>query len=462
MGTRARMIAPIRRTTVVLGTAVMVALTSLAALADQVVSPECYALVSVANNLYLVGSSGMIITRFTSDGTAKLYATISPDGHQVAYVVPNSDGNVISQYHVANANGRERSFAVNSETSDRTGNFDAYPLVGLWWNANDLLRVTKHVSPSASFFEFHSIDPRLGGWARIVGMGFGDSCVMEKKGGLVSCVQNSVVRVGDQPVFSEAGFPTAPIASFMLTKGSSAATPSPPIFTITVVGVYNGQVGLKVISPNGVWETGYIPNSQDYFTTWWDGVQYGFSANLVDKSTGLVQIQEFQGREAGTSIFDSAIAWEPHGQGLLVIRRENGLTILYLIQPRGRGRGGDGDGGGGLGSSGENDAESRDRHDRHNSWILVAQAPINTPKSVEAMRFLSPSLLLFQTADGGFSWAPIRISNGRPRQNQSSGSGGPSLAVGAVTPLPSTVPVSINGSTYQTTPLDWSCENSRH
>lgn len=419
----------------ILGTVFLASLLPLMGRAAQPAAPNCDALVSVANDLYLVGSTGAVITRFTSDGTVKMYSTVSPDGRQVAYVSPNSDEVNIVQYEVADSNGSQRAFPVNigSDSSNTHNVYDAYPLVGLRWDADGILQTRKHVSPSTSLFEFHRIDSQRRGWGRGAEVGFGVGCTMKSDGGLVACVQGSGVRVDNQRVFAEFGFSTTPLASFVLTVGDSAATPSGPTFTVSVVGVHDGKVGLKVTSPNGTWETGYIPNDQMYFTTWWNGVQYGFSANLRNTGLGRVEIKEYQGHEAGTSNFDSAIAWRPRGNGLLVIRREGAEALLYLLRPTGFGQ------------------DSREGRWRDWSWGLGAQALVNLPNGVKAMRFVTPSFLLFQAANGVFSWAPIRIS---------SGSGGTSLTVGAITRLPSTVPATIGGSTTQATALDWSCQAS--
>ncbi|MBU6509099.1 MAG: hypothetical protein KGQ73_02820 [Gammaproteobacteria bacterium] len=428
-----------------LGVEFIISLALQTALANPPPVPTCNALVSVAGNLYLVGSTGQTITKFTSDGTSKNYVTVSPDGRRVAYALSADANGFFYQYHVVDSNGRQESLPVYDPGSDprnpNAHDFDAMgPLMGMWWNSNDVLKVIKHVSPSASFFEFHRIDLDLDSSGPIVGTGWGDNCALKRNDIRVACVQDTDVSVGDQGVFYESGFPTTPIASFTVAKGSSITTSGNPAFTVKIVGFYNDQIGIEVTSPAApaVGGTMYLPQGNFFFTVKWDDLQYGFSATLADKNTGLVRINEF--RRQDTPIFDSAIAWRPHRQGLLLIHRENGQAILYLIQPR--------------------HIDDRGVHELQRggqSWTLVAQTPINMPSSVQDMHFLTPAVLFFQTENGTFSWAQIHISNDGPRHDDNSGDGAPTLTVGAITQLPPTVPVTLNGTTTQTTALDWSC-----
>ena len=445
-----------RRWGALLSAALISILMPLIARAEQPTGPACDALVSVTNNLYLVTAAGAMVAQFTTDDTAKTYATVSPSGHRVAFVIPSSDDHEFNNYYVADRDGNQWSFPVDNQSrslKDQTGvtSGDAGPLMELWWNSNDVLRLTQHVSPSVSVFQFRRVEERLTDQNRRVRVGFGAGCVMRKVGGAVACVQDTTVRVGNQSVFYDSGFPSTPIASFTLARGDSVTTVGSPSFTVKFVGLYRNEIGIDVTSAvaPAVGGTTYLPPGNHFLTLWRNSVQYGFSAHLVDPSTGRVQVEEFLGRSAGTSIFDSAIAWQPERSRLLLIHREGDQVGLYLIQPS-EGQWNAGAQHNETGSSG-NDQNGHPRGGKEHSWNLVAQAPIKIAGHIESMRFVAPSDLLLQGVDGTFSWVPVEIGAGTWRHHNQT------LTVGAVTPLPSMITASINGSSLRTKVLDWAC-----
>lgn len=416
------------------GIALLFTLAPIAAQAGQTKTAACNALVSMGNNLYLVSSTGKVLTQFTSDATAKDYAVIAPDGGRVAYAVRNNHENT---YQVIDSDGQQGAFPVYSVQSKAAKNYDAMgPLMGLWWSSNDVLRLEKHISPTASRFEFHRINGDLTGSAPMIGKpAYGDGCALERNGGRTACVRGGDVTINGEQVFHVSEFAgKMPMASFTLTKGNTTTTSGNPSFRVTVVGFYKNSVGINVLLPNGNGGKTYLSGSNDFLRLWWKGQSYGFSAILVNKSKGLVRINVVKGNDVYHKTgFSPAVVWQPRGPGLLLVRQAGASATLDLIQPR------------------ESTQHGHQGRGKGHEWGLIAKAPINMPSAVKMMRFVTPSMILLQTTKDQFGEMPIHIANGRDH-------GKPSLSVGKVKPLPSTRTVTIDGKSETGKLLDWSCQ----
>ncbi|MGH8400779.1 MAG: hypothetical protein ACRESU_06730, partial [Gammaproteobacteria bacterium] len=212
-------------------------------------------------------------------------------------------------------------------------------------------------------------------------------------------------------------------------------------YKVTLNSIAKNQITLSLTAlDTGIGEQMQIENGSympetDYTT----GAEYGFFATVVDAKSNLVRIDIVKSNSP-SDIFDPALAWQPHREGLLFIRRTNSQAMLYLIQP---------------------DRRDHDRNEFHGpakdpKWHLAAQVPIDMPKVVQAMRFATPSLLLLQTSDGQFSEMPIDIHYGEHESHNR-----PTLTPGAITPLPPKLAVQINDASTQADVLDWSCETSQ-
>jgi hypothetical protein len=423
------------------GFALLFALVPMAALAGQKSPPTCDALVSITNNLYLATPSGTVLTRFTSDGTAKDYATVAPDGKRVAYAKHRDQEN--EHYWVADTGGTQVQFPVYTAKAKADTDYDALgPLMGLRWSSNHVLRLVKHVSPTASRFEFHRIPGDLNGKARMIrAAAYGDGCVMRRHGGSIACVRGESVTIDGREVFHVSEFAgKAPMTSFTLNKGETKVTSGDPSFTVKVVGFYRGNIGLEVSLPNGNGGTTYLPSNK-YIRMWWKGQSYGFSATLVDKTTGLVRIDVFKGNDVyHRTGFSPALAWLPHGRGLLLVHQTDTGPTLDLIRP---------------GRRHERHGPPAKKHGFH--WRLAAQVPISLPDRVRAMRFLTPSLLLLDV--GGprgpkYSKVAVHVSHKHEHKEAT-------IKIGVVKEFPSAISVKTNGKSVQSPVLDWSCRGHR-
>ena len=442
-------------TIAVLGTGLLIGLLSTAAPAAQQRSPVCNALVSVANDLYLVSPSGAVLTRFTSDGTAKVEVALAPDGKRVAYVRESAFNN--THYWVANAEGKQIPFPIYTAKDEAhvVAHYAALgALMGLYWNSNHVLRLNKHISPWNSRFEFHRIGNGLSGGRMIGRAAYGYGCAMRRHRHTVACVWGGFVAdlvtiegkniLHARNLFYIRAFPDkTPIATFTLTRGQSTMTPGSPSFEVKVVRFYKNDIVLLITPPNGVWTEPSVSDSgNDYARAWWQGQSYGFSAALVDKSTGLVRINMIKGLSMSQRTwFSNAIAWLPHGRGLLLIRRRRSPagTWLNLLRPERYG--------------------GRDRKSRHKTpqWRLAASVPIPVDRSIRHLRFVTPNMLLLETYDEprAFVELPVRIDH-------APGGTRWTMTVGAAHRLPSTVAVSMNGKTIPAPVLDWSCPAHTH
>ena len=198
-----------------------------------------------------------------------------------------------------------------------------------------------------------------------------------------------------------------------------------------MLSVSEDGVGIKITYANGLWEEDGL--SKGSFADI-PGVNndHAFSATVLDAGTGLVRVDELKVPTVTKTSLDPALAWQPHGTGLLIIRRQNNQAVLCLIQPRGE----------------------RRQRGKHQQWQLVATAPIDIGR-VQAMRFASPTSLLLQTGSDSFSAVPIHITNG-------SKGGKPTITLGTVTSMPATASVTVKGVSSEGSVVDWSCGGHHH
>jgi hypothetical protein len=430
------------RTSIAAGISLLAAFVPLGAQADHSTTPSCNALVSVADNLYLVDPAGKILVQFTKDGVRKKYATISPDGSKVAYVVPDVRGNV-STYTVINVHGVGNSFPIDppsrndGEALGGDNTEIAGALMGMSWSTDNILRLTKHISPSASRFEFRRINEDLTAPARLVGpVRFGDDCALRHDGRIeVACVHGGDITLGsglNKGIFYESPFEgLAPMASFQISKGQITTTTDDPVFTLEVRDISERYgVNLRVTPPSGAWSGGYIKQGEFTAITIYPNA-YAFFATVVDTASGVVRVDEVKANISdGTTGLDPALVWRSNGRGLLAIRRmKRNQATLYLIQPHGK--------------------------PGQWKWGLAATAPIDI-SPVTAMRLATPSLLLFRSrsiaGQQKFNEVPIHFGEGRAEHTKHA------LTLGSTTLLPTTILTTLNGTSADGEVLDWSCD----
>lgn len=427
----------IRRKSIALGTGLVIAFTPCIALAGDLPAQTCNALVSITNDLYLVSNTGQVLVQFTSDGTTKAAETISPDGDRVAYVTPDLSAQT---YEVVNAFKQQGTYPIYTvpHRDDPYGFIAQSAFQSLSWATRNVLAVTNSAGKDSDYFLYRRIPRNMSPDARLAAKpSMGDNCALQSTSERLACIDSDgfvYLDGGDvtgKKVFSVSGFKgIKPEESFTLGVGESANTQgTTPSYTVTVISVDKNEVTLRISPPSGVWEQPTIENG-GYATNLpvLDNGIYGFFVTIVNQKTDLVRI-DVVASDSPDNIFDPALAWTPDGNDLLLIRRTNSQTFLYLI------------------SKGEKD--HRWKNGEGDRWMLTAQASINLPSMIIYMRFATPSMLLLENAQNQFSEVPIEISHSR---------GSNTMTLGAVTILPMTVPVSINGASVQGSVLDWSCK----
>lgn len=431
-----------RSALVILGTALIGALTPLVAQAGQKAAPNCNALVSMSNNLYLVTSAGKTLTQFTTDGTSKNFATISPSGEMVAYTTRQT----ATTFDVVNQYGQAGTFPMNQETNSASGgtaDTSSY-LMGLRWSSDSTLRLTTFYGKDYAQFQFLRIPDNLAPPATTAAKSTVDeNCVLKEAGGLVACIEQSgFVSLGSNAngkgIYSVSRFKSVtPLASFNLHVGASTTPSNAPPYRVTVVGISGNTIllSLDALNPKYPGSAEYV-KSGSYMgvTDYKNSDTYGYFATIINAKSGLVRIDIVKSNTPDEP-FDRGLAWQPHGQGLLFVQRTNTQTFLDLIQP-GRGH-----------------VSGHAANGQGPQWHLAAKVPISLPGKVQSMRFLTPDFLLLNTGDfrgPQYSEVPIHIANGQDN-------GKPALTVGAVSPMPEKISITTNGKTTQASVLDWSC-----
>lgn len=413
----------------------------LPAKAKKLGTHRCDALVSVAGNLYLVGPNGKLLTRFPSDGAAVDFVTLSPDGDKVAYAA----GTMAKHITVANKFGQHGSFPLNATNDSAESAYTKAMgyLMGLTWNSDDVLRVTRFGGKDYEQFEFRHIPASLSQSAPLTKEpALADNCVLSHDRGRVACIEyDGVVHLGGgtsggRVIFSVSGFKESqPEESLVLSAGESAKTTGThPKFTVTLKSIGRNGIDLRVTPPGGGWWDTFLKNGGYTTTPPYLRPHYEFKVTVINAKTDQVRVDVLKGGSPYQR-FGRALAWQPQGQGLLFIRYTNTQTYLDLIQPN-------------LG-----DANGPSEKGQRPQWKLAAQLPISWPGKVRSMRFLTPSLLLLDTGDyrgPQYSELAIHFSNRQDRRKLS-------LRLGRVIPLPATIMVIKHGKTSRAPVLDWSC-----
>lgn len=421
---------------------VTLALLPCAAVAQLPSSGACNALVSLANNLYLVTPAGKVLTQFTSDGTSKADAALSPDGRKVAYVADNPNV-VTTEFEVVNAYHQQSTYPIFQipKRDDPAGFIANSSFQALSWSSDNVLNVETVAGKNGAFWLFRRVPYDLGPRAPLVVQPpMADDCALSHRAVGIACLDTSGAiyldggSVSGRRVFNISGFDgLKPLETFTLGVGESVNTQNTsPSYSVTVVSIDKRGVTLKITPPDGHWEQTFLTTGE--FTenpdASYNPVGYGFSATPVGPRGSVVRIDVVK-REAPWNIFDPALTWVPGGQGLLFIRRTDTQAFLYLIRPE------------------RGDQRRDERGRRHDQWTLAAQAVIDAPEQIDSMRFATPSLLLLKDDLGNYSEVPVQI-------DRKHGVG--TLTLGAVTALPSTQNVELNGTATEGTVLDWSCE----
>ena len=401
-------------------------LLSIPAWSDPAPQAVCDALVSGADQLYLVDPSGKVMAKFAAAASVRHDPSVSPDGSKVAYLIPAGND---SDIEVVNAAGRTAVFHHRDPKRDSLEDpfLDDGPLMEVTWSSDDVLELTKHGSPSASAFEFRRVSGDLGSADGIGQPGIGGACAMQPGQGQTACVDTGGVDLAGKGIFTVSDFDgISPSASITVTKGTITPMPGQPGYTVQVVGFDKDTIGLRVTNPAGNWSEEYLPAGA-YQADTWHFVTYGFSATLVDAKTGTVRVDEVvAGEEPGE--FDWAIAWASGGQGLFTVYRRDGKAVLYLIEPRASGTAQAGD----------------------DLWQLAAQAPLDISEELRNLRAISPSLLLLRTRHDGYALLSIQLSR--------STTGNTTLSLGPVVSLPGTMDIALDGRSEPGKVLDWSCK----
>lgn len=407
----------------------------------QAVPPNCRALVEVDRDLFLVDSTGNPVVRFTSDRGYGRSASLSPDGEKVAFLTDGAP----DDFRVADRTGNVQSFSPSTarphghdadEAQGEGHGKSATPvtaaLFGIEWASDSVVRVTRHISPSASRFEFYEFDRR--GPARLQAAArpaFGGQCSLID-GHKVACLSDRAILVEDKVVFSESGFEgVQPSETFELALGSAASTHTVPPFDVSVSSLSDG-VTLRITLPTGHWEEQRMGDGESMRIAL-NGEVFGFFPTLVDRVRGVVRVGVKKSASGTWPL--SAIAFQPKLGAVVVVKRDStGNAILALAHG---------------GEREEDGAQPR----AGRGWRLFGRAPLPVAETITSIRFLSRSTLFFRTPGVRFGLAELDVARG-------SHGGGWTVRVGAVRYLPNVLSarVGVGSTATKVRVLDWTCQ----
>lgn len=395
-------------------------------------NPVCNALVKVANDLYLANASGVGLVQFTNDGLPKRSASLAPDSRKVAFI-PDATQDSIT---VVDYNLRKQTYLAPTRNGDGDKDDDQSDLslstailTGVSWATNKIVRLDKHLGKDTDRFEFYKVPEDLtSSLRRAAHPALGAVCVMKPHDDDVACLQGNDVTLNSSVIYSDNGFANAAqVDSLTLTVGQSAQVKGITGLDVQLASVVSG-ITLYVTLPGGA-RIGKRVNPGDVLTVQLGDQTLGFFPTLPNAAAGMVQITVLS-RDGDLAVFGSALTWRGSQEGgedrreegsiLALIRNTSTGSALTLLEPGPRGQ-----------------------------WGVLAQGALNISNPIGNMRFLTPTLLYYETFA---EFGTVRVSLVQLAT-------GPVLQFGAITKLPSKLSVTIAGRTPFDAPvLAWACK----
>jgi hypothetical protein len=390
--------------------------------AAETTAPVCQALVSRANDLYLVSDSGAILRQFTTDGAVKQSPAVAPDGTRVAFIPAGAPQSFV----IANGRGQAVTTPVESKIKG--------PLTAIAWNGNEIVSASIHAGQLESSFNFYEASRDFRNRVRREGPGVqGQACTARGPGDddelsdNVGCLDSADVLLDNRIVYSEDIFAGATqLSSVPIALGMTVPLQSTPPFSIQLVSITDG-VTLKVTLPTGNWIEERVPNGSPVAVNLGDET-FGFTPTIADTKRGIVQVVLVQSTAGSSSVFDPSVAWFDHDHAAVIRRPPSGAQLL-LIDKRGPSN---------RMISGALDVPERIQ----TMWFSREESPTDDTKL---------RLMVFRTLTG-FGYAPVTLTLPDSRKQA------PSLSVGVVTALPGSVLTELPSGSVKLQVLGWNCK----
>jgi len=379
----------------------------LAASPPTQIPKKCRAFVNIKNDLYLVSATGTQIVRLTSDGLVKRFATLAPDGKLIAFMLdaePNT-------FRVVSADGRRQGvysaqYALD-EPQTALSLYEDAPLIGISLRGADTIRLTKHIGPISSRFEFYRVPSDFSfHLTRRSRPASGEVCSIATNSDAVACVQGEDIFVNNNLVYSkDVPANASTLDAITLNVGRIESSKTYPSLKMQITSL-NGGINLRVTFPDGTWQFARI-NSGGFMRVTVDDKTFYFVPTVANAQKGIVKIA-IRAESAGSDKFDSVVAWRLSGNVLVVVDRSNHMTQLLFL------------------------GEKRSTGDRY----IINRENLEISERIKDLEFVAPSILAFET-DKRF--------------------GEIDLVHGKITDLPNMLNVNIDNVEIPSTILGWSC-----
>jgi hypothetical protein len=291
----------------------------------QSVPSNCIALANISNDLWLIQSNSQPLRRLTNDGNLKPSAAISPDGKVVVYSgkAPPNDISFID------TSGRLLAdFSLSASDA----------ITNLRWIGNDLLSAGEHVSPYSSRFTFLKVptNPFTSVSYASSNKFYGGTCALAPDGKNTACFAGGDLNLNDGVIFSLPGaFDSAiTLQTIDAVVGATVSTATNPSFSVKILKLDKGIIGLRVTTPDGLWQEQYV-NSGDSMPLNYAGddakaaPQYGVIPTVKNGNNGVITLTVKQSK-SGNFSFEASPAWDLRGKRIGFIQA-NGIGERFLV-----------------------------------------------------------------------------------------------------------------------------------
>ena len=365
--------------------------------------PNCNALVSANNQLFLVSQTGSVFNQFVTDSLPKESVALSPDGSKVAYI---SSANP-NAFTVVDTSGRSVTTLVPPSTRAT--------FTSVSWDAKTVLNVRSRIGQENDLFQFYSVpnaftaplaqttSPRIGKICAARGLDDNNA----------ACISENLVVVGKKILESQDSLSSEnvkTIATLSIPIGSTVTSQTTPSFQARVVSIAD-DITLQITLPNGNWSQSRVPLGAAIPISWDDG-QFGFIPVSVDSVRGAVTVNIVKSNVTG-EVFDPAITWTNDNYVAAIERGSKGAQYV-------------------LTKSSGNTAPIR--------------SDLGIQEQVISMTYDTPTLVVFRTASR-FAVAPVTFVNG----------GAPTMTIGPITTLPTSLVAQFPNGAVKTQVVGWSC-----
>lgn len=396
---------------------------------------KCKALMNINDNLYLTDTTGKLLAQYTSNESSKSAVSVAPNGARVAFIPDDVPDSIT----IANSDGWKSAFKipvltrsdnVDSDADSKNNGKDTAAsnipdnavLIATAWVDDETLKLTYHVSPTASLFKFITIGPRMAPRLDPTKVVTGVDCTVGHHFVETVCIDGKDVLYNNKIIYGDSGFMGVPVQDVITLRvgGTSGSIQGIPGIQLRAqsIDTGTGKVTLHVTLADGSWSEQTV-DDKDYMSILISADQsLGLFPVTIDRHDKVVKLKILVAQPSKNA-FNVLALWSDVSRRIALVKNDQtaGNSIIVLS----------------FNDSG--------------NWDVLGPLTLAINEPIRKIRFVSPNQLYVET-DSRTGILPLTVVNS---------DSGPTIQVGSVTYFPATINVNLNQQTIVSQPLTWAC-----